>query len=260
MSVVHDDLVRLRQLTDHLEDVEKSLARRDRRYKTILDNLTEGVLEVDCCGEVVYANPSAEKMFGDACGKYFIDLLENGRLMEMQFSSRLIQEYPQRDVVFLSPEGKRIHTITSSSPLRDNGRSLGIVFTITDITERLIAEERYKAIFDEANIGIWLVDADTREILDANPVTCTQLGYTKEELVGKRVEEIDAVDDAERVAARIQHILDKRDVRFQTRHRRKDGSEISVTMITRALRYNGNRFILSICRYEGGDSYGDQGR
>src|SRR4030066_1935701 len=53
-----------------------------------------------------------------------------------------------------------------------------------------VSETRYRRLFEAAQDGILIIDADTGQITDVNPFLKDMLGYTTEELMGKRLWEI----------------------------------------------------------------------
>jgi len=59
------------------------------------------------------------------------------------------------------------------------------------------SEERYRRLFEAAQDGILIVNADTRQIIDANPFLQNLLGYQHQELVGKELWEIGLFKDIE---------------------------------------------------------------
>jgi PAS domain S-box-containing protein len=79
-----------------------------------------------------------------------------------------------------------------------------ILVAIDDITERKLAEQelrlsesRYRRIFETAREGIWLLDGATGEILDLNQYLVDLLGYTRDELLGKKPWKIALLEDPE---------------------------------------------------------------
>jgi PAS domain S-box-containing protein len=97
-----------------------------------------------------------------------------------------------------------------------------------------ISEEKYKPIFEAANVGK-SITLFTGEI-DVNQAFCDMLGYTKEELKNKRWQDVTPADDIEIT----QNILDsllqgkKDSARFNKRYMHKNGSyiwaDVSVVM------------------------------
>jgi len=69
-----------------------------------------------------------------------------------------------------------------------------ILLAIEDITERKKIEEalqvseiRYRRLFETAQDGILILDADTGQITDVNPFLLAMLGYTQEYFIGKKL-------------------------------------------------------------------------
>lgn len=61
-------------------------------------------------------------------------------------------------------------------------------------------------------------------ILDVNPIYCGMSGYSASELLGMNVADLDLVIASEQVMNYIQRVVTNGRSRFETRHRRKDGS------------------------------------
>lgn len=77
-----------------------------------------------------------------------------------------------------------------------------ILLAIEDITETKLAEiavqaseVRYRRLFQTAQDGILILDADTLEIIDANPFMTELLGYSHDEFLGKELWEIGLFGD-----------------------------------------------------------------
>jgi two-component system CheB/CheR fusion protein len=84
-----------------------------------------------------------------------------------------------------------------------------VLLSLEDLTgsrraqeEMRSAEARYRRLFETAREGIWTFDAKSGEVLDVNPFLVELLGYSREELVGKRVWELPVHSDPENVRRR----------------------------------------------------------
>jgi PAS domain S-box-containing protein len=108
-----------------------------------------------------------------------------------------------------------------------------VLLAFQDITERkLAAEARYRRLFESARDGIVLVDANGGEILDLNPFTEQLLGYTRDELAGRKLWEIEPLINGHRIQAAIDHILDHAYLRIDDLPlRAKDGRTLQTEMI-----------------------------
>lgn len=114
--------------------------------------------------------------------------------------------------------------------------SHGMVQDVTEYQEALRAlrasHETLTGILETTLDGYWCIDEKGR-LLDVNPAYCRQSGYSREELVGMRISDLEAVESAADTAAHIHHVIECGCDLFETRHRRKDGSiwdvEVSTT-------------------------------
>src|SRR5271170_1795729 len=57
------------------------------------------------------------------------------------------------------------------------------------------SELRYRRLFETAQDGILILDASTGQIMDANPFVLDMLGYTREQLLGRRLWKIGLFKD-----------------------------------------------------------------
>jgi PAS domain S-box-containing protein len=122
-----------------------------------------------------------------------------------------------------------------------DGRITGIVSSATDITTRKEEEQKSKVILQTTHDGFWIVSAEGR-ILEANDAAAEMLGYKKSELLKRHIEDIDAEERLDEVHSRIKEIKARSSERFDTRHRRKDGSIIHVDISTTFLPYEEGIF------------------
>ncbi len=88
-------------------------------------------------------------------------------------------------------------------------------------------EELHRSILKTAMDGFWLADLDGR-IAEVNETYCRMSGYDERELVGMEISRLDAAKTPEEIAEKIRAIVSSGEGRFETRHRRKDGSEFDV--------------------------------
>jgi PAS domain S-box-containing protein len=134
------------------------------------------------------------------------------------------------------PDGEVRYIHSEGDIVRDEaGRPLHMFGTVQDITERKRGEERlslFRSLIDQTSDMIEVIDYRTGRYLDVNEAACRNHGYTRDEYLELGVSDIDATSlrwqDAE--SRRRQAPF------FESRHRRKDGSEfpveVSVTYVT----------------------------
>jgi PAS domain S-box-containing protein len=101
--------------------------------------------------------------------------------------------------------GKTMDVLYNATVYRnEKGEIQGVFAAARDITERKRAEDalsaseiRYRRLFEAAKDGILILDAGTGGIIDANPFLLQMLGYTHEQLLGKKLWDIGLFEDIE---------------------------------------------------------------
>ena len=96
------------------------------------------------------------------------------------------------------------------------------------------SEERYRAVFEQAFEGIFLVDGG-HAIHDANESACKMLGYTRDELLRLRAEDVVHPADLADVPIRFEVIPPGGVILSERRFVRKDRSVIQAELTTKAL-------------------------
>ena len=125
------------------------------------------------------------------------------------------------------------------------------VMRASDVRRRLSEEalrnsdERNRAIMEQSAEGIFLVDLDSKRIIDANPALERLLGYAHGEILNKKV--YDLVDAApQNIDARMQMMVDTgKPLLGERRYRCKDGSFIEVETSAGVISYGGRRVVCS---------------
>jgi two-component system cell cycle sensor histidine kinase/response regulator CckA len=104
-----------------------------------------------------------------------------------------------------------------------------------DITDRkrteealLESETRYRSIFNNGADGIVIIDPETATPVDFNQQACAQLGYTREEFANLRISDIDLLEGAGEIKARIRKVTETGYDEFETVHRTKGGDRRNV--------------------------------
>jgi len=103
-------------------------------------------------------------------------------------------------------------------------------------------KEKHRIILQTAIDGFWMFDIQGR-LLEVNEAYCKMSGYSVQELLTMRIPDLEAAEVAGETTAHIQKILEKGEDRFETRHRRKDGSNFDVAVGVQYQPEEGGRFI-----------------
>ena len=109
------------------------------------------------------------------------------------------------------------------------------------------SETKYRNLFNGVNDAVFIHSLDGR-FLEVNDVACQQLGYTRDELLKIRLEDLDFDSDAELVSSRIDALKREGHLLFEVTHLHKDGRHIDAEVNARLVEYEGSPAVLSTCR------------
>lgn len=95
------------------------------------------------------------------------------------------------------------------------------------------SELRYRRLFETAQDGILLLDAETGAITDVNPFLITMLGYSRAEFMTKKLWEVGAFKDIEASKEAFQALQENEYIRYKDLPlRAKDGRLIQVEFVS----------------------------
>jgi len=104
------------------------------------------------------------------------------------------------------------------------------------------SEQRHRIIIQTAMDGFWMVDMQGR-LLQVNEAYCRMSGYSEQELLTMRISDLEAVENSSDVAEHIEKIMSQGEDRFESRHRRKDGSVFDIEVSAKFQPTEGGWFI-----------------
>ena len=85
------------------------------------------------------------------------------------------------------------------------------------------SEAQYRAVVETSPDGFWVTDSEGR-ILETNDAYARRSGYSREELLGMRIADLDAKHSSDEVAAVVANTAERGSAIFETAHRTKDGA------------------------------------
>ncbi len=128
------------------------------------------------------------------------------------------------------------------------------IVLINDVTEPLRAErvlreseERFRTLFDLSADGILILDLD-RTMLMVNEQFCQRLGYTRDELLGRNVAEIEEPEGVQQIPHRHDQVVRDGRMVFETFHRHKHGARVAFEVNVRLFEFGGQPAFLAVCR------------
>ena len=125
----------------------------------------------------------------------------------------------------------------------EEGKAVQVIGVNYDITERKIFEKRYKTLFDESLFGVALIDPKTAQPVEFNETLCEMLGYDREEFSQLSISDYEAKENEEEIKNRVERMLKGSKEKFETKHRKKDGTIIDVLIKASMVILNGEKYI-----------------
>lgn len=129
-------------------------------------------------------------------------------------------------------DDRPLHVSLSAIQIEFDGRSADLICAY-DLTERVRVEQQLReeagasrVILDAAADGCWIQDGEGR-LLDVNPAYCHMSGYAREELLRMNVADIEDQSAGE-TTQRLQLGRVRGGGRYETKHRRRDGTMLDV--------------------------------
>ncbi|TKC15342.1 bifunctional diguanylate cyclase/phosphodiesterase [Robertmurraya kyonggiensis] len=180
------------------EQVRATLYKTNEKLTCFLNNTADAINITNLNSEVIFINPSFEKMFGwsedELLGKPLPIIPLDTKEVEKEKRQSLLKgdSINNWEEKFIRKDGSRIYVNTSISALKDeHGNIEGFASITRDISERkdaeqklLSSEEKYRLIAENSSDLIRIVDK-SGQVLYASPSHKALLGYSPEEIVGR---------------------------------------------------------------------------
>lgn len=186
-----------RDITER-KKAEADLAASELRFRTLVENQSEGVGISDLEERFVFANPAAHAIFGVPPGglvgkslKQYV-VPSQWRYIEEQTRQRKKGKESTYEIDIQRPDGEVRTLLVSAKPLRDvDGNCSQILAVFLDITSRKqtedvlkASEERYRTFIDSTPDLVFLKDEQLRNIT-LNKAFVDFIGKPEAELLGK---------------------------------------------------------------------------
>ncbi len=237
---------------------EEALIRSEERYRTLVEQLpaVTYMQEIEHA-TLVYVSPQIEGVLGYSPEEYLanpdlrwqtIHPEDRGWVLEEDALTDRTGDPYNVEYRRISRDGRMVWVREEAVLVRDaKGSPLFWQGILMDVTERKRQEEAlrqsealYRTVVEQAEENIFLIDAKSRRVLDANDALLRSLGYTDDELREMTLYDIVA-HDQESVDLNIGRIMEEGHRSLGERqYRRKDGSLVDVEVNVSAVPYNGD--------------------
>lgn len=244
-----------------------------RQNELLLNSVGEGIIGVDSKGICTFANPAAATMVGretgELVGRSMHETLHHSKpdgspypVGECPVSAAFVEGKISHVTgeVYWKKDGTSFAVEYTSTPVREQEKLIGAVTVFRDVTRQKLAEKalrqqellidqsyaelrdseaRYRDLFENNPLSMWVYDLETLEFLAVNDAASFYYGFSYEEFLSMTIRDIRPAED---VPALLEHISKPR-APFHTpdvwKHRKKDGTIIDVEITSHELIFDG---------------------
>jgi PAS domain S-box-containing protein len=219
---------------------EEKLKESEKEFRNIIENTKDAIVIVDFEGKLLYISPQLSKMLkGREITKnsrffhyihkddiknlisFYKTTLEEKSFLEHPVEFRILPKHG--DYIWFSSSSKNYYD--------DEGKVIGFISTLKDITDKKIAEQKlkeseqkYRLITEQSNDLIRVLN-EKLELEYVNELSLKSLlGYTKEELLGKNSIILNHPDDYKNVRRFMLKVFKYGENMHETRIRHKKGN------------------------------------
>jgi PAS domain S-box-containing protein len=248
--------IELEMQNDTLRRAQIKLEASRDRYVDLYDFAPVGYLTLTADGMIEESNLAAATLLGmnreDLLQRRFIALIapdDQPRWMTL-FLNMLEQDGKGRvELSVQRGDGSVLQVQLECAPQKVGAGGTAMRIVLTDISEILEAAalrdsgEAYRSIVETSLDGFWCLDGKGK-LLDVNLAYCRLSGYTRAELLGMRISDLEAKESAAETAMHVRRIIEHGADQFESLHRRKDGSIMDVDVSTTYKNTEGGRFFV----------------
>jgi formate hydrogenlyase transcriptional activator len=243
------------------KQAEEAFEKVQRYTEGIVETIREPLIVLTPDLKVITANRSFYEIFHvtpAATEKRFVYSISD-HAWDIPALRKLLEEIVPQNAHFNDYEvdhefpviGRRRMLLNARRIYREGKGTEMILLAIEDITDRWqieealkISETRYRRLFETAQDGILILDAETGQISDVNPFLVEMLGYSHEDFLGKNLWEFGAFQDIDASKATFLELQSKGYVRYNDLPlETRDGRPIAVEFVSNVYLVNHHKVI-----------------
>jgi len=238
-----------------------NLPYEDGRYRELVENLQEGIWELDLDFNTVFVNPRMAEMLGysieEMIGENTYSFVDGPNLKRarryLKRQSQGIRE--QFDFEFIKKDGTILHTRMEAGPVYDKDKKIkGVFASLMDISRRKKAEEDLKKSRRNFSLAFQASPAPTvistlneGRFIDVNKSWLDLIGYDRSEMIGRTAQELKIWDNDSRRGELVAKLKKERAVKNELVNlRTKKGKIKHILWSAEVIEMDGEEAMLSM--------------
>lgn len=247
------------------KQAEQTLRESEERFRTLIENSSDAFSLIDRTGTIIYRSPSAKRIEGlpddEIIGTNLFDRVWPEDLNDIKDIFTQMLHSPEKPLAFQyrvkDPKGLPRWMEGVVTNLLDEPVLHSAVVNYRDVTERKLAElssrqsgealreseERFRALFEQASVGVALVETRSGKFLKVNRRFCEIVGFSPREMFRLTLDEITHPEDAAAEISDCKAVREgkNRPISKDKRYRHKNGSLLWVNLTISPMRKEGEK-------------------
>jgi diguanylate cyclase (GGDEF)-like protein/PAS domain S-box-containing protein len=239
-----------------IRQTQRELRESEAKYRDVVERASDGIAILQG-GLVVFANEALASMSGYSVGELTgMSFLAGAHAVRHEIEERVRRRLAGEDEPsayesdLVRKDGTPFTAEVSAGVIAYKGAPADLVL-LRDVSERKAAqaelresEERYRGLFEDSDAVMLLIDPRSGAIVDANPAACAWYGWSRDEMLAMRIEQINTLSQSE-VAAEMAAARARSRRVFFFKHRRADGSIRDVEVYSGPIDLQGKTLLYS---------------
>ncbi len=196
-----------------LKQTERDLNESEKRYRTIFENSAVAITLTDENERIISWNKYAEELLGMNKNESSLKPVESlyppeewKKIRAENIRQKGMQHHLETKI--LRKNNEPLDVDISLSVIKDNeGKVIGSIGVIRDISDRKEVERRLNSVMEYAGDSIYLIDRDYRYLLVNNELV-SRFNLTKEQILGKNINDLHSPDEAKEFLDKIKHVFE----------------------------------------------------
>ncbi len=239
------------------------IRRRELRFRSLIENSSDGITLVNREGVVLYTGPSTARILGfsetEYIGKSLFDWMHPDHLEMTQglFAEVLAQpgHMLTTQLLYKHKDGTWRWLEAQARNLLDEPSIEAVIVNYRDITARKATEDlmresesKFRLLFADNPLPMFVYDLDTLEYVEVNDAAVARYGYSRDEFLSMRITDIRPPED---IPLLMENLAKERPTIEESgpwRHRLKDGRIIEVQITSHITSLEGRKTVLVVAQ------------